>query len=220
MGAIPQVTLEDNEQFLQSIGYLAVINANGPFSGRTATRGFTNFKIREKAVDVKVGDDAFTGSEWGKVTAIAATKITVKFTHTIKPAGVANEDYNPIRTEVYPISLDAPVAGATEDNSWQTLSGIGVVFVYKVNEDKLPIVLESALPVIHANATPVSLDFNVAGVSVQKKVNGVKSGAAVVANGSGVASMPNGNTVGQKISYVASLAGRDSILVGPITVIP
>lgn len=221
MSAIPQVTLADNEQFLQSIGYLAVINATGPFSGRNATRGFTNCKIREKVADVQVGDDAWTGAEWGKVSAKTSTKITVQFAHSIKPAGVANEDYNPIRTEVYPVSLDAPVAGTTQDNSYQTLSGIGVVFTYLVPTTTAlqTITLQSAVPTIHATADPIVLNFSAGGVSVQKTVGGVNSGVPVIADASGIVSMPGSNTAGQLIRYVVSKAGYTTATFGPYTVV-
>lgn len=141
MPAVPQVSLADNQVFLQQIGYLAVISVKGPFSGNAPTEAINQFGVRQKASEVKVGDYAYTGNEWGRVSAIAATKITVQFANTVKPAGVSHIDYNPVRTEVYPISLNAAVAGTTEDNSWQTLSSIGVVFSYPVTPDPVEVII-------------------------------------------------------------------------------
>ena len=219
MSVVPQVTLSDNQAFLQKIGILAIISANGPFSGRTAIQGIEKFKMRENRADVKVGDYAYTGSEWGKVSAIAANKITVQFAHTVKPAGVANEDHVSVRTEVYPISLNAAVAGATEDNSWQTLSSIGVVFVYPTDDIIPTVTIDNGTPVFQQGVTPVSIDFNLAGVSVQRKVNGVNVGSPIVANGSGIASVPNAATTGQLVTLVVSYNNKVVATFGPYTVL-
>jgi len=222
MAVVPQVSLADNQRFLQQIGYLAVISVKGPFSGNAPTGAINQFAVRENAADVKVGDYAYTGSEWGKVSAVATTKITVKFTETVKPSGVSHVGYNAVRTEVYPIALNAAVAGATQDNSWQTLSSIGVVFTYPLNSTIATnplITLQSAPPTISAAGGNTALDFSQGLVSVQKTVAGVNSGAPVISDANGVVSMPNGNTIGQVIGFVVTKTGYNKATFGPYTVV-
>lgn len=219
MSVTPQVLLADQEVFLQKIGYLAVISANGPFSGRTAIQGLEKFKMRENRADVKVGDDAYTGSEWGKVSAVDAVSFTVEFPNTVKPAGVANEDHVPVRTEVYSFELDDAVPNTTQDNSWQTLSSIGVVFVYPLNPSVPTVTIDNGTPVFQQGVTPVSVDFNLAGVSVQREVNGVNVGSPVIANGSGVASIPNAATTGQSVVLIVSYNNAIVAKFGPYIVI-
>jgi hypothetical protein len=140
MAVVPQVTLADNDRYLQQIGYLSVISVKGPFSGNAPVSVINQFAVRENAADVQVGDDAYTGNAWGKVSkitvdAIDTTKvesISVVFVHTVKPAGVSNADYVPARTEVYPVSNTPDATNATQDNAYQKLASIGVVFTYQI----------------------------------------------------------------------------------------
>lgn len=219
--------LEQNEQFIQNIGYLAAIaNLNGPFSVRSVLPS-QQFKMREYASQVAVGDKAYNGNDYGVVTAVSSdddpefVKITVEFPNSIKPDGIENDDYDPIKTEVYTTSRDSAVAGTTQQNSWQKLASIGCLFYTEANPvaaEAPAIVLESAAPTIQEGGPATSLDFNIAGVSVQKKVATVNSGAPVIANGSGVASVPNGNTTGQSITFEVSKAGYNTIVIGPYIV--
>lgn len=228
MAAVPQVTLEDSKQFLEKIGYLAVINGKGPFAGYSQIMASRQFFIRENIKDVAIGDDAFSGSEWGKVIAKTGTAINgytfdVKYAHTVLPAGVDHATWNPARVVKYSAVLPAAadLTGLVQANQFPKLASIGVVVVAQLNPS-MPtaqtIALDTNLTVISAAAPNVTLDFNVSGVSVQKRVAGVNSGAPVVANASGVAVMPNGNTVGQSISYVVSKTGHNTMTVGPIVV--
>jgi hypothetical protein len=224
MSVVPQVTLEDYEGFLQKIGYLSIINVKGPFNGYGLNQAINRFGIRETAATVAIGDDAYNGAEWGKVSAIAADKITVQYSHSIKPAGIANADYNPIRTEVYPISLTDAVVGATQDNAYGKIASIGVVFVYPIDTNSPAvtnpaITLQSAAPTIQEGGAATALDFSIGTVSVQKTVNGVASGAPVISDAAGVVSIPNGNLTGELIRFVVSKVGYNTVTFGPYTVI-
>lgn len=130
--AKPQVTLEDHEVFLKKIGYLAVVAVGGPFSGYGVTEQINQFGTRENHADVKVGDSAFTGNEWGTVSAVSANTITVQFAHTTRPSGVSEVGYNPVRTEKYSVGKTAQ-SGTTQQNVYDNLSSIGVVFTYPLN---------------------------------------------------------------------------------------
>jgi hypothetical protein len=225
MSAVPQDKLSDHQAFLMNIGYLAVINGRGPFSGIFPQSAIGQFNIRENIKDVALGDDAFNGNEWGKVTAIAGDAVngftfTVKYTHTVLPQGIDHASWNPTRTKTYASMLPAAgtVAGLVENNAWQKLASIGVIVVQNSNPIPIEVKLESATPVIVQGGAATTLDFSVAGVSVQKLVNDVASGAPVVANGSGVAVIPNGNTTGQKIKFAVSSGGKLVGTWGPYTV--
>lgn len=227
--AVPQVTLQDNIQFLTQIGYLAVINGAGPFAGYSQVMASNQFFIRENIKDVAVGDDAYNGNEWGVVVAKTGTEtdgysFDVKYTRTVLPQGVDHATWNPARTVKYASVLPpaAELSGLVTNNQWQKLASIGVVVVAKANPStptNPTITLENGPIVISEAAGAVSLDFNVGGVSVQKKVAGVNAGPPVVANASGVAVIPNGNTEGEEVSYEVSKAGHNTITIGPITVV-
>ena len=226
--ATPQDTLAGHQAFLMNIGYLAVINGRGPFSGIFAQSAIGQFNIRENIKDVAVGDLAYNGTEWGKVTSVTGDttngfSFVVKYNHTVLPAGIDHATWNPSRNQTYASMLPAAadVTGLVTDNQWQKLSSIGVLIVQDTNPSIATaptIVLESAAPTIVQGGAATSLDFNVAGVSVQKTVNNVASEAPVVANGSGVASVPNGNTTGQIIHFVVSKTGHNTQTFGPYTV--
>lgn len=218
----PQDLLTANQRFFQEIGFLATIQAGGPMTGVHINSAINQFVKRERRADVAVGDYAYTGNEWGQVSAIASDKITVKFAHTVMPQGTDTSTWNPVRTEVYPFGLTTAVSGANNDNAWQRLGGIGVVFVAPLN----PIVATNPAitmtpnpPTISAAGGNIVLTFSQPGVSVQKTVNGLNSGSPVVANGSGVASIPNGNTAGQLIRYIVSKVGFNTVTFGPYTVV-
>ena len=228
MAAVPQVTLNDSKQFLEQIGYLAVINGKGPFAGYSQVMASRQFFIRENIKDVAVGDDAFSGSEWGKVVTKTGNvtdgyTFEVKYPFTVLPAGVDHKTWNPARTIKYSAVLPAAaeLTGLIQANQFPKLASIGVVVVAQRNPS-IPtapsIALDTNITVISAAAPNITLDFNIGGVSVQKKVAGVNSGAPVVANASGVAVMPNGNTVGQSVSYVVSKTGHNTTTIGPIVV--
>lgn len=224
MAVTRQNTLADNQAFLMNIGYLAIINGRGPFSGIYAQSAIGQFNIRESIKDVTVGDDAYNGSEWGKVTSVTGDatngySFVVKYNNTVLPQGIDHANWNPSRTQTYASMLPAAadVAGLVTNNQWQKLASIGVIVVQNTNPSVQTLNLAVA-PVIVQAGPATSLDFDIAGVSVQKLVNDVASGAAVVANGSGVASIPNGNTTGQKIKFVVSLAGKVLGTYGPYTV--
>jgi hypothetical protein len=220
MSAVPQVSLADNERFLQQIGYLATISGGGPFSGTSAALPFVNSKIRQSSDLVKVGDDAYTGNEWGKVIAIAEDSITVEFVHTTKPAGVSNADYNPKRVQVYPISLDNTVSGANEDNAWQKLASIGVLFVYKVvpNPVEETYIALNFVPVFFAG-DPAELQFNTPDVTVQMYINDAFSGDPYT---TGPANITTTHTMtgvsGDAIHFVVSKIGHNSQTFGPYIV--
>jgi len=228
MAVTPQDTLADHQAFLMNIGYLAVINGRGPFSGQFAQSAIGQFNIRENIKDVTVGDDAFNGSEWGKVTSITGDttngfSFVVKYSHTVLPAGIDHATWNPARNQTYASMLPAAatVTGLVTNNAWQKLASIGVLIVAPSNPSIATaptIALEGAAPTIQEGGAATSLDFNIAGVSVQKTVDGVASGSPVVANGSGVASIPNGNLEGEEITFVVSKAGHNTVTFGPYTV--
>jgi hypothetical protein len=206
-----QDKLVDHQAFLMNIGYLAIINGRGPFSGIFAISAANQYNIRENIKDVAVGDDAYNGSEWGKVTSVSGDvtngfSFVVKFNHTVLPQGVDHATWNPSRNQTYASMLPAAadVTGFVTTNNWQKLASIGVIVVAPSNPSIQTLTLVAA-PIIVQGGVATSLDFNISGVSVQKLVNDVASGAAVVANGSGVASIPNGNTTGQLIKFKVSL---------------
>lgn len=228
--AVPrQDTLADHQNFLMNIGYLAIINGRGPFSGIYQQSAIGQFNIRENIKDVAVGDDAYNGSEWGKVTAVTGDvtngfSFVVTFNHTVLPQGIDHATWNPSRNQTYSAMLPAAadVAGLATTNNWQKLASIGVIVVAPSNPSIATaptIALEGAAPTIQQGGPAISLDFNVAGVTVQKKVAGVNSGAPVVANGSGEASIPNGNTTGQSITFEVSKEGHNTVVFGPYVVI-
>lgn len=229
MSAVRQETLEDHKVFLSQIGYLAIINGKGPFSGLFAQSAIGQYSVREDIKDVTVGDEAYNGSEWGTVTAkggdtAGGFSFTVKYSHTILPQGQDPATWNPARSVVYTSMLPAAanVTGFPTTNQWQKLASIGVVVVKPTNPSiatNPAIVLESAAPTIQQGGPATSLDFNIGGVSVQKTVGGANSGTPVVANGSGVASIPNGATTGQLVRFVVSKAGYNTVTFGPYTVI-
>lgn len=229
MSAVRQETLEDHKVFLLQIGYLAIINGKGPFSGLFAQSAIGQYNVRENIKDVAVGDEAYNGSEWGRVTSTTGDvtngfSFVVKYSHTVMPQGQDPATWNPARNVTYTSMLPAAatVTGMPMDNQWQKLASIGVVVVKPTNPSiatNPAIVLESAAPTIQQGGPATSLDFNIAGVSVQKTVDGVASGSPVIANGSGVASIPNGNTTGQLIRFVVSKAGYNTVTFGPYTVI-
>lgn len=229
MSVVRQDKLEDHKVFLSQIGYLAIINGKGPFSGLFAQSAIGQYTVREDIKDVTVGDEAYNGAEWGTVTAkggdaAGGFSFTVKYSHTILPQGQDPATWNPARTVVYTSMLPAAanVTGFPTTNQWQKLASIGVVVVKPTN-GSIPtsqtIALESAAPTIQQGGPATSLDFNVAAVSVQKTVDGVASGSPVIANASGVASVPNGNTTGQVIRFVVSKTGHNTVTFGPYTVI-
>ena len=217
MGFESQDLLDANEAFLTKIGYLAMVTClNGPFGRRNFASVINGFQTREEVTDVVAGDYAYTGNEWGKVKSITEDddpefwEILVDFPQTTKPDGVENEDFNPLRQVKYRVSKEEATGrtGTSQGNAWQKLGNLGIIFVYPTAAGaNNPFVtmpefaLENGVPVIHNLGAAISLDFNVAGVSVQKTVGGTPSGAPVIANGSGVASMPNGNTTGQVNRY-------------------
>jgi hypothetical protein len=224
MAVTRQNTLADNQAFLMNIGYLAIINGRGPFSGIYAQSAIGQFTIRENIKDVAVGDDAYNGSEWGKVTSVTGDvtngfSFVVKYNNTVLPQGIDHATWNPSRTQTYASMLPAAatVTGLVTNNEWQKLASIGVIVVKNTNPSIQSLNLAVA-PTIVQGGPATSLDFDIAAVSVQKLVNDVASGVAVVANGSGVASIPNGNTTGQKIKFVVSLAGKVLGTYGPYTV--
>ena len=223
MAVVKQDTLADHQAFLMNIGYLAIINGRGPFSGIYAQSAIGQFNIRENIADVAVGDDAYNGSEWGKVISKTGNSngysFVVKFNNTVLPQGIDHATWNPSRTQTYASMLPAAadVTGLVTNNQWQKLASIGVIVVQNTNPSIQTLNLAVA-PTIIQGGPETSLDFDIAGVSVQKLVNDVASGAAVVANGSGVASIPNGNTTGQQIKFVVSLAGKVLGTYGPYTV--
>lgn len=229
MAATPQETLDDHKVFLSQIGYLAIINGKGPFSGIFAQSAINQFYVRENIKDVAVGDDAYNGIEWGTVTAKTGDttngfSIVVKYSHTVMPQGEDVSAWNAVRSQTYTSMLPAAatVTGMPTNNAWQKLAGLGVIFVAPTNPSVATnpaITLESAAPTIQQGGPATSLDFNIGGVSVQKTVDGVASGSPVVANGSGVASIPNGNTTGQLIRFVVSKTGYNTVTFGPYTVI-
>lgn len=228
MSAVPQETLEDHKVFLSQIGYLAVINGKGPFSGIFAQSAIGQYTVRENIKDVAVGDEAYNGAEWGTVTSKTGDitngfSFVVKYSHTIMPQGQDPATWNPARNVTYTSMLPAAatVTGFPMDNQWQKLASIGVVVVKPTNASiptSQTIALESAAPTIVQGGGATSLDFNVGGVSVQKTVGGVNSGAVVVANGSGVASVPNGATTGQIVRFIVSKTGHNTVTFGPYTV--
>lgn len=228
MAAVPQETIEDHKVFLSKIGYLAVINGKGPFSGLFAQSALNQFYVREDIKDVTVGDDAYNGIEWGKVTSKTGDvtngfSFVVKYSHTVMPQGTDVATWNPARNVTYASMLPAAatVTGLVTNNAWQKLASLGVVIVAPTNPSiatNPAIVLESAAPTIVQGGPATSLDFNIAGVSVQKTVGGVNSGSPVIANGSGVASVPNGATTGQLVRFVVSKAGYNTVTFGPYTV--
>lgn len=225
MAVVSQDTLADHQNFLMNIGYLAVINGRGPFSGIYAQSAIGQFSIRENIKDVAVGDDAYSGSEWGKVISVTGDitngfSFVVKFNHTVLPAGVDHATWNPSREQKYASMLPAAadVTGLVTTNNWQKLASIGVIVVAPSNKSVVTLTLDNGTPSIQQGGPATSLDFNIGLVSVQKLVNDVASGAPVVANVSGVASIPNGNTTGQQIKFVVSLAGKVLGTYGPYTV--
>ena len=226
MAVTRQNTLADNQAFLMNIGYLAIINGRGPFSGIYAQSAIGQFTIRENIKDVAVGDDAYNGSEWGKVTSVTGDttngfSFIVKYNNTVLPQGIDHATWNPSRTQTYASMLPAAsnVTGLVTNNQWQKLASIGVIVVQNSNASIQTLNL-AATPAITEDGPATSLDFDVAGVSVQKIVNGVDSGSPVIANGSGVASIPNGNIDGDLVSFKVSLAGKVLGTYGPYTVGP
>lgn len=220
-----QDKLVDHQAFLMNIGYLAVINGRGPFSGIFAQSAIGQFNIRENIKDVVVGDLAYNGSEWGKVTSVTGDitngfSFVVKFNNTVLPQGIDHATFNPSRTQTYASMLPAAanVAGLVTNNDWQNLSSIGVLIVEDTNKSIPTLTLDNGTPEIIEGGAATSLDFNLADVSVQKLVNGVASGEPVVANGSGVASVPNGNVENDLVSFKVSLDGVVLGTYGPYTV--
>lgn len=226
MAVVKQDTLVDHQNFLMSIGYLAIINGRGPFSGIYQQSAIGQFNIRENIKDVAVGDDAYNGSEWGKVTSVVGDvtngfSFVVKYDHTVLPQGIDHATWNPSRNQTYAAMLPAAdeITGLVTTNNWQKLASIGVIIVAPSNPSVASLVL-AVEPAIVQGGAATSLDFNIAGVSVQKMLAGVASGAPVVANGSGVASIPNGNTEGQSITFAVSLGGSLLGTYGPYIVAP
>ena len=136
MPATPQVTLEDNKALLLQIGYLAMINGNGPFSGKFAHLATNQFNARQNIKDVAVGDHAYNGYEWGTVTAVSGDvtngfSFTVKFSHTVMPHGQDPSTWNPARTQTYTAMIPGAedVTGFPNNNAWQSLTSIGVLIV-------------------------------------------------------------------------------------------
>jgi hypothetical protein len=224
MAVVPQDSLAQHQAFLLNIGYLAIINGRGPFSGIYPQSAIGQFTIRENIKDVAVGDDAYNGSEWGKVTSVTGDvtngfSFVVKYNNTVLPQGIDHASWNPSRNQTYASMLPAAadVTGLVTNNEWQRLSSIGVIVVANANPSIQSLNL-AVVPTITQGGPATSLDFDIAGVSVQKLVNDVASGAPVVANGSGVASIPNGNTTGQSIKFVVSLSGKVLGTYGPYIV--
>lgn len=224
MEVVPQDTLEQHQNFLLNIGYLAIINGRGPFSGIFPQSAIGQFNIRENIKDVAVGDDAYNGSEWGKVISVTGDvtngfSFVVKYNNTVLPQGIDHANWNPSRNQTYASMLPAAadVTGLVTDNQWQKLASIGVIVVENTNATVQTLILV-ATPVIVQGGAATSLDFNISGVSVQKTVNDINSGAPVVADGAGLASIPNGNTTGQLIRFVVSLSGKVLGTYGPYTV--
>lgn len=218
----------ENRQFLERTGFLSLIGTKGPYRSYMLNEKINGVKVIDNVSEVIAGDDAYSGNRWGKVVsnvlASSIRTITVKYRDIPKAAGASDAEYDTDaeRTETVLYTVNEGNVGTNETNRkanpWLQLASIGALFARKLQS--ADIVLESANPVIIAGATAVSLDFNIAGVSVQKIVNGVASGSPVVANGSGVASMPNGNTAGQSITYTVSKAGVETRTIGPFVVQP
>lgn len=216
--------LEQNARFLTEIGYLSVISVKGPFNGYDPTGRINQFARRENLADVIVGDDAWTGSEYGKVVAVGPDYIHVEFAHAVKPAGVANEDYNPIRLEVYGFGEDTSVEGTTQQNAWQRLASIGVVFTYPVNTNDgsitNPEIEFGALnpAPIFDDGINIEFDFNVDNVTVQLIVDGDPVGSPfTVALGDSYV-LENTFVAGDVISFAVSSPNHNSNVLGPITV--
>lgn len=228
MAAVPQVTLAQQQVLLMNIGYLAIINGRGPFSGIFAQSAIGQFAPRENIKDVAVGDDAYSGSEWGKVISVTGNtssgfSFVVRFNNTVLPAGINHATWNPSRTQTYASMLPAAanVTGLVTNNAWQKLASIGVLVIRPTNPSvatEPTIALQSAVPVIVQGGANVALDFNVGFVTVQKTVNNINAGSPVISNALGVVSMPHGNTTGQAIRYVVSKAGSNTITFGPYIV--
>jgi hypothetical protein len=214
MAVTPQDTLLDHQAFLMNIGYLAIINGRGPFSGIFAQSAIGQHNIRENIIDVAVGDNAYSGSEWGTVISKTGDStngysFVVKYNNTVLPQGIDHASWNPSRTQTYASMLPpaTTVSGLVTNNAWQKLASIGVIIVAPSNPSIAKLTLDNGTPTIVQGGPATSLDFNIGLVSVQKLVNDVASGSPVVANASGIASIPNGNTTGQLIKFQVSLNG-------------
>jgi len=229
MAVVPQDTLAQHQNFLLNIGYLAIINGRGPFSGIFPHSAIGKFNIRENIKDVAVGDDAYNGNEWGKVTSVTGDvtngfSFVVKYNNTVLPQGINHATWNPSRNQTYASMLPAAadVTGLVTTNNWQKLASIGVIVVAPSNPSAATnplITLESAAPTISAAGGNTSLDFSQGLVSVQKTVNGVNSGTPVISDALGVVSMPNGNTIGQLIRFIVTKTGYNIATFGPYTVV-
>ena len=135
-----------------------------------------------------------------------------RFVETVQKQSNMRVDHaawNPSRNQTYAsmLSAAATVTGLVTNNAWQKLASLGVLIVKNTNASVQTLKL-TAIPTIVQGGAATSLDFDVAGVSIQKYVNNVASGAPVVADGTGLASVPNGNTTGQSIKFAVSLGGK------------
>jgi hypothetical protein len=225
--ATPQNTLLDHQAFLMNIGYLATINGKGPFSGIFAQSAIGQFNIRENIKDVAVGDLAFTGSEWGKVKSVTGNttsgfSFVVKFNNTVLPQGVDHATWNPSREQTYAAMLPAAanVTGLVTNNNWQKLASMGVLIVEDTNPSVQTLILQTSNLIIDSAGNPVTLDFNIGNVSVQKIVNDVDTGSPEVADSNGVVSMPNTENEEDSVSYRVSLNGKVLGTFGPYIVLP
>lgn len=234
MGAINQ--REINEQFLSHIGYLALIGVKGPYRQYNLHEFINNVKVIDNPAEVAAGDIAYGGNRLGTVVSnvLNAGKrtITVKYGPIERPAGVTPEewaaDYDALafQTDKHVIS-DVAATNATGNvipNPYLRLASISVVFARKTDSIPNPaenddIALLTAAVVITQGGPATSLKFNIPGVTVQKRVANVNSGAPVTADASGVASVPNGNTTGQSITFLVTKEGYSSKLLGPYVVV-
>jgi hypothetical protein len=226
MSAVPQVSLTDNQKFLLNVGYLAIINGKGPFGSQNKHEAINGFKVRETWADALVGDDVYTGNEWGKVKAKTGDNtmgwaLTVTFSRTVLPAGVDHASWNPVRDEIYTSQLPAaPTAtGLANTNAWQNLSSVGIL-VCGPGPEWLPEIKLDAQIIVKQGVTPTIVNTNVPTVSVQLKVNKVNVGAPVVADAGGIAAVPNAATAGQKVGFVVTKVGYQTAYFGPYTVQP
>lgn len=186
MGFDKQDLLDDNVRFLTELGYLSAISVKGPFNGYGVTDRINQFARRENLADVQVGDEAWTGAEYGKVVEVNEDNIHVQFVDTVKPAGVAVAGYNPSRIEIYGMNLNEEVEGTTQQNDWQRLASIGVIFTYSQNpglgettNPEIELVGVTPDPILDVT-TEVSVELSEDLVSVQMMVNGDPVGEPVI----------------------------------------
>lgn len=219
---------------LERIGYLAVItNLNGPFARRAFDGKIHKFQTILNAKDVAVGDDAYNGTRWGKVTAktVGSTpdylKITVQWRDLNPAAGIDPDNHNTLRTDVYHLSVATNDSTTTQHLAFQRMDNVGVVFVRSLNPavaTNPDIELDGSEPEIKEGGADIQMAFVIGedpleGAIVTVFIDGEEEETTYETDSSGEVTIPNTFVYGESITFVVSYPDHNSLFIGPLEVV-